>query len=96
MYSVASEHRNGALLWRVSHDAQKSIFDIAAEGALPGKFQELRDRTLDQQKHEGGDKAEVDYVFDIPLLIAQGICGFRHDETSPDDGGPKFTRLVST
>jgi len=32
---------------------------------------------------EGGDDADVDYLFEIPLKVAQGLVGFKHDEDSP-------------
>jgi hypothetical protein len=37
----------------------------------------------------GGLQAGVDYLFEIPLKVAQGICGFKHDEDCrhlPADG----------
>jgi hypothetical protein len=32
------------------------------------------------QLAEGGDDAEVDYIFEIPLKVAQSLVGFKHDE----------------
>jgi hypothetical protein len=29
---------------------------------------------------EGGEAADVDYIFEIPLKVAQSIVGFKHDE----------------
>jgi hypothetical protein len=28
----------------------------------------------------GGDEASVDYIFEIPLKVAQSLVGFKHDE----------------
>jgi hypothetical protein len=32
------------------------------------------------QLAEGGDDAGVDYIFEIPLKVAQSLVGFKHDE----------------
>ena len=32
------------------------------------------------QRAEGGDDADVDYIFEIPLKVAQTLVGFKHDE----------------
>ena len=29
------------------------------------------------------DKAGVDYIFEVPLKVAQSIVGFKHDENCP-------------
>jgi hypothetical protein len=41
-----------------------------------------------------GDSPEVDYIFDIPVELANALCGYRHDQRL-DWGNPKFTRLES-
>lgn len=38
-------------------------------------------RELDEAQYgEGGDDANMDYIFDIPLKVAQTLVGFKHDE----------------
>lgn len=32
------------------------------------------------QQNEGGQDAAVDLVFDVPLLLAKELTGFKHDE----------------
>jgi hypothetical protein len=34
----------------------------------------------DVQRAEGGDNADVDYIFEIPLKVCQTVVGFKHDE----------------
>ena len=53
----------------------------------------MRDDLLKQQDAEGGSKALVDYVFDIPVRLAEDLCGYRHDRWKFDWGQPVFTRL---
>lgn len=36
-----------------------------------------------RQLKPGGDSADVDYIFEIPLLAAKRIVGFKHDEVCP-------------
>jgi hypothetical protein len=32
------------------------------------------------QLDAGGDQAGVDYIFEIPLKLAESLVGFKHDE----------------
>ena len=45
------------------------------------------------QLAEGGEKADVDYIFEIPLKVAQSLVGFKHDEDSPHMLENQFTVL---
>jgi hypothetical protein len=79
MWSSASFWTGGASLWSVVHDAQESIDHFTVDGTPPQSFIEVKDRLLEQQKSEGGADADVDFVFDLPLELAEEIVGFRHD-----------------
>ena len=47
---------------------------------------------MEQLRHaEGGDAAGVDYIFEIPLKVAQSLVGFKHDETCGHLIGRHFT-----
>jgi len=41
---------------------------------------EVRDEYSAQQAAEGGAGAGVDYYFEIPLVVAKSLVGFKHDE----------------
>jgi hypothetical protein len=41
----------------------------------------------------GGDEADVDHIFDIPLKVAQSIVGFKHDEDCPHMSEERFVVL---
>jgi len=41
----------------------------------------------------GGEKADVDYVFDIPVELVTQLCGYRYDKWKFDWGQPVFTTL---
>lgn len=80
--------RNGAQVWRIEHDAQKSIEHIAASGSLPADYSTIEQEHAEEQKQAGGSEADTDYFFEIPLHIAKNIVGFKHDEVDPaiEDG----------
>lgn len=93
MASDASLYKGGSLIWSVAHESEKGIYDLVVDGQLPDGFEELKNRTKEEQKREGGSQAEVDLIFDIPVLVAQQICGFRHDRFVFDWGSPDFVEL---
>jgi hypothetical protein len=95
MVSAAYFYENEKQIWSVEHDAQQSILHLCALGALPPTFTDVRARLLQQQKDNGGEKADVDYVIEIPLETARDVCGYRYEEWDTDSE-PKFTRLEPT
>ena len=80
MFSSASFWRSGEELWSISHDAQEGMSDLTATGDLPASFEATRERIVQEQESEGGASAEVDLIFEIPLLLAREVTGFKHDE----------------
>jgi hypothetical protein len=48
---------------------------VATSGALPAAFKEIGDRTLAQQ----AEAEDVDYVFDVPVDLAESATGLRYD-----------------
>jgi len=43
-----------------------------------------------------GKKAGVDYIFDIPVQLAESLTGYRHDRDIPGMPKDAFEVLVST
>ncbi|MFY0612717.1 MAG: hypothetical protein JXQ99_14390 [Hyphomicrobiaceae bacterium] len=80
MVSIAEGWDAGTRRWRIAHNAQEGMFDLSASGNLPVHYEEIKDDYFAQQNTEGGESAEVDLVFDIPLEVAKRICGYKHDE----------------
>ena len=80
MFSSAAFWRAGAEVWSAAHNAQKGIFDLVVSGELPGSFDHLRASKFREQEAEGGQSADVDLVFEVPLLLAKELTGFKHDE----------------
>ncbi len=100
--TLATEWRDGKLVWSVSHDGSDGGEELAVEGQLPEVFEELKQEAIAAQTElrtdaDGEDEGEeVNFVFDIPLDLAAEITGFRHDELGFDDDIPPFTILERT
>ncbi len=80
----------GSRKWRISHEGINGPKGLDFSGALPNNFQQIRSEMEAKQKQEGGEKAEVDYLFEIPLLVAKSITGFKHDEVCVHVVGNEF------
>ena len=88
MVSAASSWRDGARVWRVSHDAQDplGLEHLEVEGRAPPELAAIRAQGFEELR---ADHDPCDYVFDVPLnLAAKLVDGFRHDE-----GDYKFAEL---
>lgn len=70
----------GRRKWWVSHEGENGPKGLDSEGELPKCFASIRDEIENAQRAEGGDDADVDLIFEIPLKIAQSLVGFKHDE----------------
>jgi len=93
MASASSLYENGRHVWTVAHEAERGLYDLSIYGDPPARFAELRDKLHKQQMEAGGENADVDYVFDVPLDLAAELCGYRHDRWKFDWGEPAFSRL---
>lgn len=96
MVSVAEGWNDGTRSWSIAHNAQEGMFDLTAEGVLPAHYESIKNDCISQQNTEGGDDADVDFIFDVPLQVAKQICGYKHDEDpSPwvPPGPVAFTQL---
>ena len=80
MASSAELWKNGSRKWWVSHEGEDGPKGLATEGELPQCFASIREEMENVQRAEGGDDADVDYIFEIPLKVAQTVVGFKHDE----------------
>ena len=90
MLSSANYFEGGNYLWFVGHNAQEGQYDLQSDGSLPPQFDAIKERLTHQQDQGGGDKADVDFIFDIPLELAHSICGFKHDMWKFEWGEPEF------
>ena len=93
MYSHASSWRDGSREWSVSHDSEKGLRHLAADGDPPPIFATIRQEAFDELDSNGGDASRVDYVFDVPVELARHLTGFSHDQDPPTDDGEPFVAL---
>ena len=80
MTSVACAAEQGRELWRVFHDSEKSVFRLDVTGEPPAAFLSIKEKLIQTQEDEGGEKADVDHLHDAPLELAKAVCGYRHDD----------------
>jgi hypothetical protein len=71
---------DGSRRWWVSHEGEDGPKGLDTDGNPPGCFAFIRDEMENDQRAEGGDDADVDFIFDIPLKVAHTLVGFKHDE----------------
>src|SRR4030095_10096554 len=94
MVSVATGWGDGRKVWTVTHNAQRDMKHLQAESELPAAFTSIRDRLRSEQQAAGGRKADVDYIFDVPVELAQTLTGYRADANIPGAGAAPFEVLV--
>lgn len=80
MASSAELWLGGSRKWWVSHEGEDGPKGLDTNGHLPECFASIRDEMENIQRAEGGDEADVDYMFEIPLKVAKSLVGFKHDE----------------
>jgi len=95
MYSAAEGWTNGRRVWSVTHDSSKARAHLELEGDLPPALSAIRARLESEQEAAGGDTADVDYLFDVPVELAKAVTGFRHDEDVGGTEPPLFEVLAS-
>lgn len=79
MFSSATCYSNGSQTWRVEHDAQQSIYHLHTVGSPPAQLDGVYAKLKQEQDDAGGANADVDYIFDVPVAVAQAITSYRHD-----------------
>lgn len=93
MFSSAEQWHEGNMLWRAEHAGENGPVNLKTSGTLPPNFQTIFDDIAALQIADGGEKAGVDYYFDIPLIAAKEIIGFKHDEEITGVDYDKFELL---
>lgn len=94
MYSSAALWRGGACLWKVVHESDHGIYHLETEGEPPAAFESVRAKYVAKQDAEGGEDADVDYIFEVPLRLARDIAGYKHDEVEVAGQEPSFEKLT--
>jgi hypothetical protein len=69
------------------------------DGDLPASFPAIRKEMGALQLAERGRNQAVDFIFEIPIKVAQSLVGFKHDEANAYLVGRPFavmSRVVPT
>jgi hypothetical protein len=93
MVSWASGWRQGNKVWSVVHDCEKGRFHLDIEGEVPAELRDIAKRLIAEQQAAGGEKADVDHVYDVPAELAKALTGYRHDQNIPGLTGEVFEGL---
>ena len=79
MASAAFLYRNGQYVWEVAHEHENGNRHLLVMGTPPDSLDEIRERLEREQDKSQRGPLPVNYIFDIPIELAERICGFRHD-----------------
>jgi hypothetical protein len=93
MVSWASGWREGNKVWSVLHDCEKGLFHLDIKGEAPAELKGIAERLIAEQQAAGGEKADVDHVYDAPAELAKKLTGYRHDQDMPGLTGDVFEIL---
>jgi hypothetical protein len=96
MCSAASLWTGGQQIWSVMHAADRGIEHLEPKGSLPSIFAPISKRLRAEQAAAGGEKAQVDHIFDIPVEMVAQLTSFRHDRVMPELGDKAFEVLATT
>lgn len=94
MASSAELWSDGSRQWWISHESEDGPKGLHTEGRLPKCFAAIRDEMERARRAAGGDEADVDHVFAIPLEVARALVGFKHDESCDAVVGDGFAVLA--
>jgi hypothetical protein len=88
MYSAAVGWVNGQKIWSVMHDSARAVTHLQVAGDAPPALEAIRQRRESAQRAAGGDTAQVDHLFEVPIELAKAVTGYRHDEDDDEADGP--------
>jgi hypothetical protein len=83
MVSSMAFWKDGGRKWWVMHDAHEGIYHLACDGDPPASYAGFVDTYRKQQDEEGGNAADVDLLFEVPLALGVELTGFRYDGDVP-------------
>ena len=96
MFSGASGWKDGNRLFCVTHHCEKGMYHLDIVGDAPPSLKDIHAKLLIQQRADGGEKAEVDHIYDAPAELAKDLTRFRHDLDRPGMKERPFEVLEET
>lgn len=83
MASSSELWTGGSRTWWISREGINGPKGFEFSGAVPKNFHRIKSEMEAKQKQAGGEAAEVDYLFEIPLLVAKSLTGFSMTRFAP-------------
>jgi hypothetical protein len=80
MFSSAEQWTNGQRLWRLRHQGDIDVHNLEVLGNPPGILSKIEEDCRNRQATDA-EQPPVDFIFEIPLLVAKSIATFKHDES---------------
>ena len=65
-------------------------------GNPPPELNQFRERLTQEQNAARGEKADVDFIFDLPAELAKSVTRFRHDQDTAGMVGDVYHVLEPT
>lgn len=96
MVSSSAVWRAGQRLWYLHHDGSGGPKGLDIEGSPPDCCASVCAEMERKQIDAGGINAGVDFIFEIPLLVAEQLTGFKHDKEPSAVVGDVFRVLETT
>ena len=96
MVSSIFSYVDGDKVWDITHEAEKGLWHLDVEGIPTQPFTTVRDKMLRLQRDSGGESADVDYMFEIPIVLGKKLSGFQHNSFDPKEESWIWTELRST
>jgi len=84
MLSLAFGYSNGKSMWHVLHNAQKGKRHLETSGMLPAPYHAMR---VEQLAKQVAESRKTDNIFDVPVMLAHELTGYRHDQGRTRDEG---------
>lgn len=95
MFSVVRGYERGKAVFAIEHDGgQQGVRHVETAGTLPAEWAAVLAEATREQDEEDQGGAEVDYLFDAPMALAEALCGYRHDRPWPEGQEQKMTLLA--
>ncbi|MCW5802115.1 MAG: hypothetical protein KIT31_06990 [Deltaproteobacteria bacterium] len=85
MYSAASEWREGREVWAVIHSSEEALDHLHARGDLPAGWSSVKDELMAQHAAAAKSGEGVDYAYEVPLVTAKLVVGYRFASEDDDD-----------
>jgi hypothetical protein len=96
MSSSSEMWSRGKRKWWLSYEGEDGSVGLATDGDLPESFPRIRKEMEETQRVAGGDDAGTDYIFGIPLKLAETLVGFNHEEDNAHMIGGRYIVLSRT